>query len=125
MPNKGFAGVASPVGADENKELEPVVADVVGVALEPGAFPVLAPKNPDEPPPNRPPVVPPADVVGVFEGAPNALGLLAPAPPNKPPAGVPEGVPEFPAPPNRLPDGFGALLLLDPRPPNRPPPLLA
>lgn len=130
LPNKGFAGVASPVGADENKELEPVVADVVGVELVPGALPVLAPKNPDEPPPNRPPVVPPvvppAVVVGVFEGAPNALGLLAP--PNRPPAGVLEGVPEVPevpAPPNRLPAGFGALLLFDPRPPNKPPPLLA
>lgn len=130
LPNKGFAGVASPVGADENRELEPVVADVVGVELVPGAFPVLAPKNPDEPPPNRPPVVPPvvgvvppAVVVGVVEGAPNALGLLAP--PNRPPAGVAEGVPEELAPPNRPPAGFGALLLFDPRPPNRPPPLLA
>lgn len=131
LPNKGFAGVASPAGADENSEFAPVVADVVGVELVPGAFPVLAPKNPDAPPPNSPPVVPPAPGVGVDEGAPNALGL--PAPPNRPPAGVPEGVPEAPAapndvepaaPPNIEPAGFGALLLVDPRELNKPPPVL-
>lgn len=120
------------MGADRNRELEPVVADVVGVELVPGAFPVLAPKNPDEPPPNRPPVVPPAVVVGVVDEAPNALGLAPP--PNRPPAGVLEGVPVLagapngveplpPPPPNRPPAGFGALLLLEPSPPNRPPPL--
>lgn len=135
LPNNGLAGVASPVGADGNRELEPVVADVVGVELVPGAFPVLAPRNPDEPPPNRPPVVPPAVVVGVVVEAPNALGF-APPPPNRPPAGVLEGVPVLaappngveplaPPPPNRPPAGFGALLVLEPSPPNRPPPLLA
>lgn len=137
LPNNGLAGVASPAGADENREFEPVVADVVGVEPLPGALPVLAPKNPNELPPNRPPVVPPgvppAVVVGVVEEAPNGLGFAAP--PNRPPAGVLEGVPVLaaapngvelpPPPPNRPPAGFGALLLLEPSPPNRPPPLLA
>lgn len=99
LENRGFAGVACPVGVDENRELAPVVPGAGGVELAPGALPVLAFKKPEPPAPNRLPPVPGVELLPAAAVA----GL-----PNSPPAGVPEGVPVEA--PNR---GFD--------PPNRPP----
>lgn len=113
MLKRGFAGVACPVGVDENRVLALVVAGAVGVEPVPGAFPVLAFKKVEPPALNRLPPVPGVELLpaaGVVDGEANVLfaGLL----PNKLGPGVPEGVPVDA--PKR---GFA--------PPNKPPPALA
>lgn len=131
---RGFAGVACP----ENIEPAAGVAELVGVELVPGAFPVLAPKKLgveaplNKPPPAAPPVAELPPEAGVGDGAPNMPAVAGLLPENNPPAaGVPEGVPVEapnavapPAPPNRLSAGAPLLAFDTPWPPNiLPPPL--